>query len=190
MGKLVIGFVLAILLIIGVPQYIALNDGNVKLVNTEVSSAITPERAQKVFDELWKYTGYPFPKPSFRIAYTQEINAYADFSNNEVSVTLGMLQYVHSEDELAGVIGHEIGHILLQHDVLNPMSDPNTQTILEGNADKFGIYLVLRAGYNVCAYQDLWERIRNDEGDYEVNADHPNFSYRLWELQFPMCQGA
>lgn len=42
------------------------------------------------------------------------VNAFAS-SNNRIYVTRGLLEFVRSDDELAGVIGHEIGHLTGGH---------------------------------------------------------------------------
>jgi len=153
-----------------------------------VKQHVTKEQAQEIYENLLKYSGVPrYRMPVLVILDNDEVNAYADASNNEIGLYTGMLNYVSTPDELASVLGHEIGHILLQHAVLNPGGEYNLSVIHEGNADKFSIYLMLRAGYNVCDAQNLWKKMRHDNGDYETNSSHPNYSYRTWELQFPQC---
>jgi predicted Zn-dependent protease len=51
---------------------------------------------------------------SFQIADQPEPNAFA-LPGGHVYVTRGLLALVNSEDELAGVIGHEIGHVTARH---------------------------------------------------------------------------
>jgi len=52
----------------------------------------------------------------FKIVNSPIINAFA-LPGGYVYVTRGMLAYINSEAELAGVIGHEIGHITARHAV-------------------------------------------------------------------------
>lgn len=52
----------------------------------------------------------------FKIVNTSMINAFA-LPGGYVYVTRGLLAYINSEAELAGVIGHEIGHITARHAV-------------------------------------------------------------------------
>src|SRR5262249_2572938 len=52
----------------------------------------------------------------FFVADVQEPNAFA-LPGGYVYVTRGLLALVNSEDELAGVIGHEIGHVAARHAV-------------------------------------------------------------------------
>ena len=51
---------------------------------------------------------------SFEIADSPDPNAFA-LPGGHVYVTRGLLALVNSEDELAGVIGHEIGHVTARH---------------------------------------------------------------------------
>ena len=52
----------------------------------------------------------------FRVVNSPEINAFA-LPGGYVYVTRGLLAYVNSESELAGVLGHEIGHVTARHAV-------------------------------------------------------------------------
>lgn len=45
---------------------------------------------------------------------SDEINAFA-IAGGHVYVTTALLEFVESDDELAGIIGHEIGHVDLKH---------------------------------------------------------------------------
>jgi Zn-dependent protease with chaperone function len=51
---------------------------------------------------------------NFYILNTDQVNAYASFGHN-VFLTKGLLKTVESEDELAGVLAHEVAHIKLKH---------------------------------------------------------------------------
>ena len=50
----------------------------------------------------------------FRVLDTEIVNAFAA-PYGYVYVTKGLLRFVGSEDELAGVIGHEVGHVACRH---------------------------------------------------------------------------
>ena len=52
----------------------------------------------------------------FTVLDTPEINAFA-LPGGFVYITRGLLAYLNSEAELAGVLGHEIGHITARHSV-------------------------------------------------------------------------
>jgi predicted Zn-dependent protease len=53
---------------------------------------------------------------SFKVVDDPAVNAFA-LPGGYIYVTRGLLAYVHSEAELASVIGHEIGHVTAQHGV-------------------------------------------------------------------------
>ena len=53
---------------------------------------------------------------SFKVVDDPAVNAFA-LPGGFVYVTRGLLAYVHSEAELASVLGHEIGHVTAQHGV-------------------------------------------------------------------------
>jgi hypothetical protein len=162
---------------------------NLPLAYTPTEKGVSAKDAQEVYDNLLKYTGIPsYRMPKLLVITSTQINAYADPTNWQIGLYTGMLQYIKTKDELAAVLGHELGHIMMQHDILNPNNDKDLQAVLEGNADKFAIYLMLRSGYDICQAKNLWERLRVDNGDYEINTEHPNFSYRIWQLQFAFCQ--
>ncbi len=52
----------------------------------------------------------------FSVLDTPEINAFA-LPGGYVYITRGIMAYLNSEAELAGVIGHEIGHVTARHSV-------------------------------------------------------------------------
>jgi predicted Zn-dependent protease len=53
-------------------------------------------------------------KYTFKILDSEDINAAA-VPGGHIYVTKGLLRFIESEDELAGVLGHEIGHIAAKH---------------------------------------------------------------------------
>jgi beta-barrel assembly-enhancing protease len=56
-------------------------------------------------------TQYPY---TFKIVNQKEINAFA-LPGGPIYVNLGTIQAAANESELAGVIGHEIGHVVMRH---------------------------------------------------------------------------
>jgi predicted Zn-dependent protease len=53
---------------------------------------------------------------SFTVLDTPEINAFA-LPGGYIYITRGIMAYLDSEAELAGVLGHEIGHVTARHSV-------------------------------------------------------------------------
>jgi predicted Zn-dependent protease len=74
-----------------------------------------------------------FPRYYFRIVDSSEINAFA-LPGGYVYVTLGLMAMVNSEAELAGVLGHEIGHIIFHHGAKQMVRSIGSQILALGGA--------------------------------------------------------
>ncbi|MBF0300664.1 MAG: M48 family metalloprotease, partial [Oligoflexia bacterium] len=79
-----------------------------------------------------------------------EVNA-----SNGISINYGMLNYIEYEDELAGLLGHELAHNYLNHNIYDELEK-------EFVADKFGSYLAAKAGYNPYGLYSLIDHVAND----------------------------
>jgi len=113
------------------------------------------------------------------------LNAWAA-PGGKVYVTTGLMRFIHDEDELAFVLGHELSHHVLGHlakrtvnvllgtllDVLvSGVSGVPTRGVFqqlgalvfseefEKEADYLGTYLAARAGYDVRKAPDFWRRM-------------------------------
>lgn len=67
-----------------------------------------------VGQKLAKVSHRPTLTYQFRVVNTSIVNAFA-LPGGYVYITRGMLDVLHNEAELAGVLGHEIGHISARH---------------------------------------------------------------------------
>lgn len=118
----------------------------------------------------------------FHVIRSTEVNAFA-VPGGHVFITTGMLDFLHSEAELAGVLGHEISHIDLRHcidqyqyqlalrrvgaeplgEVVDfarlPLSIGYTK-YQEAEADENGVTLALEAGYDPRAMVDVMNRFQ------------------------------
>jgi predicted Zn-dependent protease len=74
-----------------------------------------------------------FPRYYFRIIDSSDINAFA-LPGGYVYVTLGLMAMVNSEAELAGVLGHEIGHIIFHHGAIQMVRSIGSQILAFGGA--------------------------------------------------------
>ncbi|MDQ7843984.1 MAG: M48 family metalloprotease [Armatimonadota bacterium] len=137
-------------------------------------------------------SGRPELPWTFKILNTNQINAIS-LPGGFIYVTRGMLGFVRSEDELAFVLGHEVGHVDRRHHVaiierdfffglvlsLLFGGDPTSgqiaallHTLLrrgfsreaEFEADETGVLLTHRAGFNAGAGLVFMERLRAAEG--------------------------
>lgn len=80
---------------------------------TNWDSAASLKRVNTIGENLLTKNKLP-AKITFKVSEDETVNAYANI-NNEIYVQKGLLQYVETDDELAAVISHEIGHIVNSH---------------------------------------------------------------------------
>lgn len=113
----------------------------------------------------------------------EEINAFA-LPADRILVTTGLLREVESEGELAGVLAHEFAHVELRHvmnklvkelglaivvsagsgstvvqQVLHSLSSTAYDRRMEGDADRRGVDLLVRARIDPEAFADLTYRL-------------------------------
>lgn len=94
---------------------------------------------------------------SVRVLYKTErgIRAYSDARN--VAVTAGLVRFVESDDELALVLGHEMAHIILEHESGSGLAAQRRE---EDEADALAVRLVQCAGYDVEKGLAFFSRFR------------------------------
>lgn len=80
---------------------------------TNWDSAASLKRVNTIGQKLLTQNGLP-TQVTFKVSDDTTVNAYANI-NKEIYVYKGLLQYVQNDDELAGVIGHELAHIIHAH---------------------------------------------------------------------------
>jgi predicted Zn-dependent protease len=71
---------------------------------------------ESIGQRLAKHSPYQDVTYQFQVVDMEEPNAFA-LPGGYVYVSRGLLVLVNAEDELAGVIGHEIGHVATRHSV-------------------------------------------------------------------------
>ena len=69
---------------------------------------------QRVGNKLVKHLPKTNLKYSFHVIDTPQLNAFAT-AGGRIYVTRKMVAFLNSEDELAGVLGHELGHAVVRH---------------------------------------------------------------------------
>ena len=144
---------------------------------------------------------------SFTVVETDEINAFAS-GDKELCVYTGLLNYIDNDAELAGIIGHEIGHIVNNHVAKQSIFASLTQTTIENSrlsstaksnvslandlvflkvsrtdeyeADITGVDLMIKAGYNPLAMVSVLYKISGNYFDF--TSDHPSGDKRTMYL--------
>lgn len=84
-----------------------------------------------------------------------------------VSVSSALVDYAAGDDALALVIAHELAHNILGHAgaprTLSPQTlSPWALRRAEREADRLGLYLAARAGYDVATAPAFWRRLGRD----------------------------
>ena len=90
------------------------------------------------------------------IVQKNEVNAGANVAKNVIILNSGMLNYVHNADELALVLGHELGHIA--------RGDGGSNVNAEYAADKLGGEYMKNAGFNLCVGAQALRRLHSNGG--------------------------
>ena len=135
--------------------------------------------------------------------------AWQDNDNFTMHVTAGLMSVLDTEAEIAGVLGHEIGHVKCGHyngmvlaDTANTIlnanlerTDPLSQAVgkinvelkdaafsreQETEADEYGVSLLKKAGYDARGLYDALAKL--GEGDSSAFSSHPATRERLQHL--------
>lgn len=173
---------------------------NVCYAATDWNSEAALKRVNTIGSNLLKTNNVNYPI-EFKVSEQEDINAYANI-DKEIYVYKGLLEYVDNDEELAGVIGHEMGHIINGHcakqGVLNTgiavvaslitkneTASAIGQTLAvnkisrndEFEADITGVDLMTKAGYNPLAMVSLLNKI---SGNYiDILQTHPSGKNRI-----------
>lgn len=170
----------------------------VMAAQTNWTSKANVERVNRIGKALLAKNNLP-TKITFKVIETDEVNAFAN-ADKEIYVYTGLLKFVNNDAELAGVIAHEIGHIVNHHvakqNVVNTvtstaiynvnldarlkagMNTANNLTMLkmsrteEYEADITGVDLMTKAGYNPLAMVSVLFKIGGSYADF--TSTHPS----------------
>ncbi len=170
---------------------------------------------QNVSSKLWAETARKDVPYNVKIIQDNDINAFSTLGGY-VYVNSGLLDFVQSDDELAGVIGHETGHIERRHAVtmqtksqilglllgIASLFSPfiyNFGNLLQAGAmakmsrldelqaDRYGLLLMSRSGYDPEAMLTMQEHLGALEGQHndlvtKYFQDHPGSTQRVSHL--------
>lgn len=148
-------------------------------------------RLQRILARIVPASHFADEAPQWKVVLLPEnqFNAYVN-GGTYVMVYKGLLDAVQSDDEIAAVIGHEMGHVAANHvgraqayqivsllDRKTSGSDAFGQSFTlaqEQQADQIGILYAALAGYDPMAASRLWGRLYASQGQYAgMISDHP-----------------
>lgn len=161
--------------------------------NALMSDPVLNTWASGIEANLAKYRARPDITYSVKIIDTNDINAFS-LAGGFIYVNFGLLNFVNSDDELAGVLGHETGHVERRH-VITGNAKAQVLNILLGvlsftspfvyrfgnligglgmakmsrvdelQADQYGLQLMSRAGYDPDAMLSFMTHMEKQFGD-------------------------
>jgi hypothetical protein len=146
---------------------------------------------------------------AIELGNADNVNAYADGSR--VLVTRGMIHFTRNDDELAYVLAKSMAHNMLGHaasqrnvstigsivDNLKSVTPDTSMLIGSGGikamppemdvaADRLGLYLAARAGYDIDGADNFWKRLNETHPATVLNgynANHPSITARMAAIE-------
>jgi len=123
-----------------------------------------------------------------KLSTSSAINAYADGRN--ITLTTAMMTFVENENELALIIGHELGHNTMGHirksigNFILSLGATRYTRPFESEADYVGLYYLVRAGYSADGVEAFWQRLAgvSPKGINRAKT-HPTFPDRYLRIR-------
>ncbi|MDB5070826.1 MAG: hypothetical protein JWM87_1937 [Candidatus Eremiobacteraeota bacterium] len=181
-----------------------------------VTDPLLNQWVNDVSNKLWAQTARKDIPYSLKILDVSDINAFSTMGGY-IYINEGTLDFVQSDDELAGILAHETGHIERRHAV----TAQNKASILnvlfgigslfspllyrfgqllqagalarisrddENEADKYGLMLMTRAGYDPDAMHSFMAHLGAvEDANHDILtkylADHPENKKRLANIK-------
>ncbi len=138
------------------------------ILNIGASNAsITFQQAIEVYSVLVEKNNLVI-YPNLRLSTSREINAYT--TPGGIIINDGMLAFVNNQEELALVLGHEIGHFKRKDKVSSPGA--------EYAADALAAIYADRAGYDHCIGSKVIYRFHSP-----ASSTHPDSYSRYMRLK-------
>ncbi|MDQ6779939.1 MAG: M48 family metallopeptidase [Candidatus Eremiobacteraeota bacterium] len=161
--------------------------------NALVTDPVLNSWVNSIGDNLSQFRARPDIKYRFKVIDTNSINAFS-LPGGFVYLNFGLLNFVNSEDELAGVMGHEMGHVERRHSItlnakaqvlnvllgllsiaspfvyrfgnmIDALSILKISRVDELQADQYGLLLMTRAGYDPNAMVSFMDRLGKEYGE-------------------------
>lgn len=120
--------------------------------------------AQKLYKNTPEFKDFKWENLQIKLVDEDEVNAFfmdgSKFNDSfsYLALSRGLLARLENEDELAGVIGHEMGHALLLKFSQNNLQNQKNNKVQEGLADSFAVRHMLSADYDPRALIDFFKK--------------------------------
>lgn len=134
------------------------------------SALVKDKRLQKYVNNVGRWVASQSERPDlpwhFGVIESSDINAFAA-PGGYIFVTRGLYKKLNSEAELAGVLGHEIGHVIRQHHLKilqkSKLLDAGSNAIAKQAGDNANVQKLIGSGAEIVA--------RSLDKDAEFEAD-------------------
>lgn len=122
---------------------------------------------------------------------SDEINAFSD--DRYATITTGLERFAATDEALALLLGHELAHAYLLHeralDEASPLRSIMGRALLpssvilgtEREADRLGMMLAARAGYDMSTAPAVWRTLDTQGGQTRFSTTHPGTAERILE---------
>lgn len=132
----------------------------------------------------------------FQVVPSERLNALAD--GRYVQLTSALVSAA-DDDELAGLMAHELSHNILRHRArLNAAGiergllqhfgrNARLTRETEREADRFAVYLLARAGYDPAALIRVWSRVAPRSGSL-LPGTHPRWRERIASVRVEIAE--
>ncbi len=114
--------------------------------------------------------GYPV-----NVFFSEQVNGHTD--GEEVWITSELMRIIPDDVNLALIVAHEIAHAIAGHMDLTPHKR------LELQADRMGLIMMERAGYDIDQAIAYWENAPHPHSDPRIVSTHPSVQERLTHFQ-------
>lgn len=143
------------------------------------------KQVQEIYDNLFANSGLIVNRPLF-VDSSTVMNAYTRGAT--VVVHKGMLNFTlrdRNQDMLAGVLAHELAHVVLNHPYKNNCHDTDQGSrICETEADRLGVKIMVDSGYDCNERVQYFVDQIDKWGDYEEEkATHPSLRNRAEHIK-------
>ncbi|HEU4725884.1 MAG TPA: M48 family metalloprotease [Candidatus Eisenbacteria bacterium] len=136
--------------------------------------AATQSYVDSIGQKLARVSHLPNLKWHFRVLDSPVVNAFA-IPGGYIYITRGIMAYVNSESQLAGILGHEIGHVTARHS-----AQQMTQQQLAGIGLLAGaVFVDAFRPYSGIAQQGLGILFLKYSRDHETQADELGIQYAM-----------
>jgi hypothetical protein len=108
-----------------------------------------------------------------RLTLTRTPLLIAQLESRKLTLSTGLLNFLPSDDEIAFLLANEVVHDQLRSTASPTAKEP---VDIEYQADYFGTYLAVAAGFDLSKAGDVWKRIASDPVSQEprgIGARHP-----------------